>query len=65
LLIAHLFIWDDKYFGQSLPQLAIDWEDSSAHSQLFPERTPANRGNTHVKTVRQNLSMVFETTVSA
>src|SRR5262245_15548044 len=35
LLVAHLFIWDDKYFDQPLSQLAIDWESSSAQSQFF------------------------------
>src|SRR5262245_56593576 len=28
LLVAHLFIWNGKYFDQPLPQLAIDWESS-------------------------------------
>src|SRR5215813_6819856 len=42
--VAHLFIWDDKYFDQPLPQLAIDWEDSSADAYFFLERTPAHRG---------------------
>src|SRR5262245_55802856 len=44
--VAHLFIWDDKYFDQPLPQLAIDWEDSSADAHFFLERTPARRRNT-------------------
>jgi len=43
LLVAHLFIWNDKYFDQPLPHLAIDWEDSSADAHFFLERTPANR----------------------
>src|SRR5215813_15403163 len=46
LLVAHLFIWNDKYFDQPLPQLEIDWESSSAHSYFFLERTPARRRNT-------------------
>src|SRR5262245_9908489 len=44
--VAHLSIWDDKYFDQPLPQLAIDWEDSSADAHFFLERTPARRRNT-------------------
>src|SRR5262245_2712968 len=44
--VAHLFIWNDKYFGKPLPQLAIDWEDSSADAHFFLERTPARRRNT-------------------
>jgi hypothetical protein len=47
LLVAHLFIWNDKYFDQPLPQLAINWESSSAHSYFFLERTPAHRRNTN------------------
>src|SRR5262245_16408165 len=27
---AHLFIWNDKYFGQPLPQIVIDREDPPA-----------------------------------
>src|SRR5262245_58530043 len=46
--VAHLFIWDDKYFDQPLPQLAIDWEDSPAHAHFFLERTPARRRNTSI-----------------
>jgi len=46
LLVAHLFIWNDKYFDQPLPQLAIDWEDSSVDAHFFLERTPAHRRNT-------------------
>jgi hypothetical protein len=30
-----LFIWNNKYFDQPLPQLAIDWESSSANSHSF------------------------------
>jgi hypothetical protein len=43
---ARLFSWNDGQFGQPLPQLAIDWEESSAHSHFFLERTPARRRNT-------------------
>jgi hypothetical protein len=49
-LVAHLFIWNDKYFDQPLPQLAIDWESSSAHSYFFLERTLASRRNTIIST---------------
>src|SRR5215813_11259423 len=44
--VAHLFIWNSSQFGQPLPQLAIDWEDSSADAHFFLERTPAHRRNT-------------------
>jgi pimeloyl-ACP methyl ester carboxylesterase len=43
---ARLFSWNDGQFGQPLPQLAIDCEESSAHSHFFLERTPARRRNT-------------------
>src|SRR5262245_53416652 len=46
LLVAHLFIWDDKYFSQPLPQHAIGWEGLSALSHFFLECTPASRRNT-------------------
>jgi hypothetical protein len=42
------FIWNSSQFGQPLPQLAIDWEDSSADSHFFLERTPAGRRNTKI-----------------
>src|SRR5262249_5250342 len=44
--VAHLFILNSSQFGQPLPQLAIDWEDSSADAHFFLERTPAHRRNT-------------------
>src|SRR5262245_65565874 len=37
---------NDKYFDQPLPQLAIDWESSSAHSCFFLERTLDRRRDT-------------------
>jgi hypothetical protein len=41
LSVAHFFIWNSSQVGQPLPQLAIDWEDSSADAHFFLERTPA------------------------
>src|SRR5215813_1640421 len=46
--VAHFFIWNSSQFGQPLPQLAIDWGDSSADAHFFLERTPAHRRNTNV-----------------
>jgi len=46
LLGAHLFIWSGAQFSQSLPQLAIDWEVSSAKAHFFLVRTRAHRRNT-------------------
>jgi hypothetical protein len=34
------FNWNSSQFDQPLPQLAIDWEDSSADAHFFLERTP-------------------------
>src|SRR5262245_36580458 len=42
LSVAYLFIWNDKYFGQPLPQIAIDREDSSA-ARAFFSTSPAHR----------------------
>jgi hypothetical protein len=53
--VAHLFIWNSSQFSQPLPQLAIDWEDSSADAHFFLERTPARRMNTE-KLRRQKLA---------
>src|ERR1700741_320661 len=47
--VAHLFIWNSSQFGQPLPQLAIDWEDSSADAHFFLESTPAYRRNTQIQ----------------
>src|SRR4030095_13893272 len=47
--VAHLFIWNSSQFGQPLPQLAIDWEDSSADAHFFLERTPGRRRNTDIR----------------
>jgi hypothetical protein len=44
--VANLFTWDDEYFDQPLPQLAIDREGLSAHSHFFLEFAPARRRNT-------------------
>src|SRR5262245_3065211 len=46
--VAHLFIWNDSQFGQPLAQLAIDWEESWAHSHFFLQRTPAHQRNTNL-----------------
>src|SRR5215475_12310048 len=43
---AHLFIWNDKYFGKPLPQIAIDRERSWTPSHFFLQRTPARQRNT-------------------
>jgi hypothetical protein len=52
---ARLFSWNDGQFGQPLPQLAIDCEESSANSHFFLERTPDRRRNTfHFLTIADN-----------
>src|SRR5262245_21539561 len=60
--VAHLFIWNDSQFGQPLAQLAIDWEESWAHSHFFLQRTPAHQRNTlnprWRKTVGRKRSMI-------
>src|SRR5262249_37486901 len=40
---AFLKAYNSSQFGQPLPQLAIDWEDSSVDAHFFLERTPARR----------------------
>jgi hypothetical protein len=45
LSVPYLFIWNDKYFGQPLPQIAIDREDSSA-ARAFFSTSPAHRRDT-------------------
>src|SRR5262245_10777289 len=35
LSVAHLFIWNDEYFVQPLPQMASDREDSSSVCAFF------------------------------
>jgi hypothetical protein len=37
------FIWNSSQFGQPLPQIAIDWEDSSADAYFFLQCAPADR----------------------
>jgi hypothetical protein len=46
--VAHLFIWNSSQFGQPLPQLAIDWEDSSADAHFFLESTPPPEGTLQI-----------------
>jgi hypothetical protein len=49
------FIWNSSQFGQPLPQLAIDWEDSSADAHFFLERAPADRRNTFFRSLLARL----------
>ena len=53
--VAHLFIWNSSQFGRPLPQLAIDWEDSSADAHFFLERMPAHRGARTIRAILQHI----------
>ena len=59
LLGAHLFIWSGTQFSQSLPQLAIDWEVSSAKAHFFLVRTRAHRRNTKIKRLSRESEAFF------
>src|SRR5215813_14319651 len=45
LLVAHLFIWNGKNFGQPLPQITIEREDSSSVRAFF-SNAPAHQRDT-------------------
>src|SRR6266508_5092085 len=47
---AHLFIWNDKYFGQPLPLIAIEREDSSSVRPFF-SNAPAHRRDTFILSI--------------